>query len=458
MYSEDQNEIIAPNPDYKYIDTEDDFPTCLALSMPSLSFRDAVLASASGFKFIGGPPLLSILESIPLFFWSPVHTLDSLRLTSLQVSNRIGALLEVFAKDYLIYRKADFPLYNLEPGDESHCIAWMYRESGEDYAYFQALVYPPPKRTLAEVSKAWLLEPMPETWVLLTSLAWESANIPSISTAYRLRGEESRNEEAQSHKVIDMLESYQSQPGKVIQINGQYRILHGAQRISDGQKSRLEWLWSADEVMKSPLLYTNPSFHKRFGDSVKLTFFMLGGDQVIQIDSLTCPPANNSSKFFRPHYLLADSLAVLSTSLGFTNLSVAEVVLLLVSWWAQAYDDSLRIHIPTARRTSLLLSEDIAGRLVYLSEKSEAAKAVWSFVEEELLRRSRLAYKPAVLVPMEQCQDMYYPSWYSEIDYDLLWNHKWLYRTIRLAAQQIGIALPETYHPEALEGNRWLGI
>lgn len=35
--------------------------------------------------------------------------------------------------------------------------------------------------------------------------------------------------------------------------------------------------------------------------------------------------------------------------------------------------------------------------------------------------------------------------------------YKWLHSTIRLAAQQIGITLPETYHQEALEKNLWLG-
>lgn len=288
-------------------------------------------------------------------------------------------------------------------------------------AAWNCFLYPKLKRRLSAITADWLLEPMPETWFL-----W-------------LEREPGYGKEIPLHQLEEGM--FGPQPLRLpVETDQQPLVCYAALRISDGTRSRLEWLWDVRRL--EALRSVNP-----FSPSCRwhrTTPAMLFRDRLRPYDVLVISSQSKRSWYvgdlpaaLKPAlYLQGDYAAMLSTLAGFTTLELEEVVAMAFTWWMDAgFNLVPLLSTSVARETSMLLLTDMVARL----------DPLW----QQVLLDTLPAWKP--FRPLNEIRRYLDTLESDDMRYLILTDARWrtaclgthsqVYNTLRVVLSQAGVPL-----------------
>lgn len=285
---------------------------------------------------------------------------------------------------------------------------------------WSAMVYPEPTARLSELAGRWLSEPMPETWLLALH-----ASAPSDSDRVTV-SELEPDTFGPQYLSLPPPASYSKY------------TCYGTLRVCEAGITRLDFLWQADRFYR--IRKVNPFRPENaYPFSCKPAILFKGADRsVVFVWDLDrrykdshlrggWSPAGN---------LYADYLAVMSTVAGFTDLQLQDVAVLASTWWLSAAMLVPMLSRSASRRTSLLLTTDMFGRL------SEDMRRLlfpllraWPGYDVDTLSH---------LVSWHRFDDMFYmfSSFGPGGLRTALGTHAELYDSLRVLCSQIGVSLP----------------
>lgn len=351
----------------------------------------------------------------------PHNTIDyhlSGQPVTVRISRVDGSLLHCsqVGPESLVSVCSDYTLFGID-----HCVhdeVAMLVISRSEHNGVRCAVYPSIDAHLSELALRWLLEPMPETLLLALS----SGSNPDVDHV----------------TVFDLepdtfgLQNLALPPNDA---NSRYRC-YGTLKVCDAGVTRLEFLWNADRLYKAHRL--NPfcvGAAYPIGSAPGIVF--RHDDHAVVFVPETGHRGPNPEylrgRWSTARNLHADFLAIMSTVAGFTALELNQIAALIGSWWVTTFAGlPPLLDTGTSRRTSLLLTTDMLGRL---SEDMRnlllPLLGAWREYDARLLQ----------LTGWQRFDDMFYPlaSFHRHTG---IGTHQQLYDSFRVMASQLGVDLP----------------
>lgn len=291
----------------------------------------------------------------------------------------------------------------------------------QSYGAWTLAVHPEPTARLSDLAWRWLSEPMPETWLLaLSQHTGSSSDYVSVS------------------KLEPDTFGPQNLALPPSDANSRYTC-YGTVRVCEAGSTRLDFLWQAERFYRIRKL--NP-FYERNAYPISSTPGILfkGEDRFVVFVWDIDRRRRGSDRYLNGRWsvvrnLYADYLALMSTVAGFTDLQLQDIAALAGTWWLSSVLVAPMLSSSASRRTSLLLTTDMFGRLSPdMRHLLIPLLRAWESYNADTISE---------WLSWHRFDDMFYPV----RSYNLktgLGTHTELYDSLRVMCSQIGVELPVT--------------